>query len=468
MDALADVSGRYKIEDFDAAALRPRIEHDIRVFEEMLSLVEPITPEEDDKLRTLRKWLERPELRDGKRLIFTQYADTAQYLYEQLDPTDDNPKVEVIYSQQKNRATVVGRFAPAANPQHRPPEGTPEIDTLVATDVLAEGLNLQDCDKVINYDLHWNPVRLIQRLGRVDRIGSQFDVVYAYNFLPETELDKNLGLQAKLQRRIREIHETIGEDAAILDPTEQLNEEAMYTIYTQGEIGRYEEDDVDEFVDLNEAAEIVRQLKEDQPNLYEHIVGLKDGIRSGRPAGQEGTVVFCRSGRYRQLFLVDEEGDVITREIPRILGLLDCEPDTPTEPLPEGYSDIVMGIRQQFEREVRERRAEQRHTVSLTRAQRYVLRELRLLYGQADDADLRQQIAVLEAAFRQPAPLPAVRGELNRIKREGIAGEALLALLTKVYHLHGLDRAPKQDEDALEDNDSLPRIVCSEALVTNG
>jgi hypothetical protein len=127
-----------------------------------------------------------------------------------------------------------------------------------------------------------------------------------------------------------------------------------------------------------------------------------------------------------------------------------------------------MDIKRQFEREVRERRAEQRHTVSLTRAQRYVLRELRLLYAQtddADDADLRQQIAVLEAAFRQPAPLPAVRGELNRIKREGIAGEALLALLTKVYHLHGLDKTPRRDEDALEDNDSLPRIVCSEALL---
>jgi superfamily II DNA or RNA helicase len=465
MDALAEVSGRYDVEDFDTVALRSCIEHDIGIFEEMLSLVEPITAEEDDKLQTLKAWLARPALCDGKCLIFTQYADTAQYLYDHLDPGHERPDVEVIYSGDKSRAAVVGRFAPRANPQHRSPAGTPEIDTLVATDVLAEGLNLQDCDKVINYDLHWNPVRLIQRLGRIDRIGSQYEEVYAYNFLPETGLDKNLGLREKLERRIREIHETIGEDAAILDPSEQLNEDAMYTIYTRGEIGRYEEDGVDEFVDLNEAAEIIRQLRDDEPELYDEIVNLSDGVRCGRAADRSGSVVFCRSGRYRQLFLVDDDGEVITREIPRILNLLRCEPGTPAEPLPDGYNEIVMGVKHQFDREVQERRAEQRHTVSLTHAQRYVRRELNLLYKRTEDEDLRQQITVLEAAFTRPGPLPTVRSELNRIRREGITGEALLELLSEIYHLHGLDRTPEQKQEAPEENDALPRIVCSEALV---
>lgn len=85
---------------------------------------------------------------------------------------------------------------------------------VVATDVLAEGLNLQDCDNIINYDLHWNPVKLIQRFGRIDRIGSDHDVVYGFNFLPETGLDRNLGLKQKLHNRIQEIHDTIGEDSS--------------------------------------------------------------------------------------------------------------------------------------------------------------------------------------------------------------------------------------------------------------
>ncbi|WP_292760553.1 hypothetical protein [Nostoc sp. NOS(2021)] len=84
-----------------------------------------------------------------------------------------------------------------------------------------------------NYDLHWNPVKLIQPFGRIDRIGSDKDVIYAYNFLPELGIERNLGLKQKLKNRIQEIHDSIGEDSAILDRTEQLNEEAMYAIYEQ-------------------------------------------------------------------------------------------------------------------------------------------------------------------------------------------------------------------------------------------
>jgi superfamily II DNA or RNA helicase len=465
MDALAQVSGRYDLADFHGDALRADIEQDIRVLYEMLALVEPIQAVQDAKLQTLQDWLGQPAFLQGKTLIFTQYADTAQYVYDNLDPEHNQPEVEVIYSREKSKAEIVGRFAPRANPQHRLPEGVPEIDTLVATDVLSEGLNLQDCDKVINYDLHWNPVRLIQRFGRIDRIGSEHDFIYAYNFLPETELERNLGLRDKLARRIQEIHETIGEDAAILDPTEQLNEEAMYTIYAQGEIGRYEEDDVDEFVDLNEAEEIIRQIREDQPDLYQRIAGLRDGVRCGRQAGQRGAFVFCRAGRYRQLHLIDDGGEVISRDVPHILGLLKCEPDTPAEPLPEGYNQTVMAVKDQFDREVQARRAEREHTLSLTRAQRYVLRELRLLYDGASGEDLRQQIAVLEAAFRQPISRPAVRTELNRVRREGITGEGLLDVLGRVYQLYGLDEIRSPREVSEDDNDALPRIVCSEALV---
>ncbi len=472
LDALAQVSGRYAVEDFDLVSLRADIEHDIQILLKMHDLVAAISPEQDDKLQTLKTWLARQPLNQGKRLLFTQYADTAQYIYDNLAklPSSGDGGIEVIYSREKSKAEIVGRFAPRANPQHRPPQGTPEIDTLVATDVLSEGLNLQDCDKVINYDLHWNPVRLIQRFGRIDRIGSEYDVIYGYNFLPETELEKNLGLRDKLARRIQEIHDTIGEDAAILDPGERINQDAMYTIYTGGEMGRYEEGDQDEFLDLNQAEEMIRQLEQDQPALYERIAGLRDGIRCGRQMSDhssdlpQGTMVFCRAGQYRQLYLVDRYGEIVSRDVPRILGLLKCEPDTPAAPLPEGYNATVMEVKRQFDREVQARRAERSHTASLTQAQRYVLQELRLFYDRATSEDLRRQIVVLEAAFRRTISRPAVRSELNRIRREEIRGEALLNALSHVYHIYGVDeiRTPVIGED---ENDALPRIICSEALI---
>ncbi len=485
-DALTAVSGRYKLEDFRADALRADIEHDLQVIEEMLRLIEPITPAEDAKLQTLLAWLyagvdSTPPLSKRKCLIFTQYADTAAYLHQQLAvdrhfESAGQLQIEVIYSQNKSKAQIVGRFSPGSNPEHRPAPGTPEIDLLIATDVLSEGLNLQDCNQIINYDLHWNPVRLIQRFGRVDRIGTAHDEVFGFNFLPETELERNLGLREKLSRRIYEIHQTIGEDAAILDPSEQLNEEAFYAIYRDGTVDRFEEDGEDEFVDLNEAEQIIRQLQTQEPATFERISRLRDGIRCGRQleiSGERrfesvahlsgGAIVLCRAGLYRQLYLVDDAGEVISQDIPRILGLLKCHPDTPAAPLPQGHNQRVMATRQKFAAAVQARRAEQRHAVSLTLGQRYVLRELRALFSQVDDEDLRAQITLFEGAFRAPIS-EAVRAELNTLRRAEVGGQDLLAVLERLYIRHNLREAAARHTARVE-SDDLPLIVCSEGML---
>ena len=166
MDALKSVSHRYKVADFDAAALRRDLEQDIRVLRQLVELVEPITPAQDAKLQTLLDWLARDPLRQGKRLIFTQYADTARYLARQPEPGRPARGYRGdLQRAARARHGLWGALPPKANPAYTPGGGEREMDTLIATDVLAEGLNLQDCDKMINYDLHWNPVRLIQRFG---------------------------------------------------------------------------------------------------------------------------------------------------------------------------------------------------------------------------------------------------------------------------------------------------------------
>jgi len=182
--------------------------------------------------------------------------------------------------------------------------------------------------------LRWNPVRLIQRFGRIDRIGSEHTAVYGFNFLPETGIERNLGLREKLHNRIQEIHDTIGEDAAILDRSEHLNEEAMYAIYEKkgGQLSLFE--DEEEFLDLNEAEEILRQLRRDDPAEYGRIADLRDGIRTGKPSPAKGLYAFCQAGRYQQLLLIDEKGDIVSRDIPRILGVIKCGPDLPSAGLP--------------------------------------------------------------------------------------------------------------------------------------
>ncbi len=465
-DALSQVSGKYNLSDFLGDALRSDILHDLTILREMYDLVRPIGPMQDDKLQTLSAWLntdkkfERP-LSSRKCLIFTSYADTARYLYDNLNPNKD-PGIEVIFGNNKDKANLVGRFAPKANPEHKPKDGMQEISLMIATDVLSEGLNLQDCDQVINYDLHWNPVRLIQRFGRIDRIGSEHDHIWGFNFLPETELERNLGLKEKLQLRIQEIHDTIGEDAAILDPGEKLNEEAFYAIYQNKSLDQFGEDDEDELVDLNEAHELIRQIKEDDPDTFQHITSLKDGIRCGYQQAQEGVVVLCRAGNYRQLYYIDFQSNVITREIPKILNILRCAPDTPPSPIPHGYNVLVMDVFKKFKEEVKARQAEQTHTLALTTAQKYVLQELQMLIGQTRNIDIQGQISHMSEIFKRPL-YQAVRQELNALKNREVRGSDLLSALTKIYQRYGLQREAGRQTESEEK--PLPVIVCSEGLI---
>lgn len=464
MDALRKISGRYDIADFDLECLQEHIDHDIQLLKKIQTLVNPITPDKDNKLQTLKKWMKEKPLKDGKRLIFTQYADTARYLFDNLNPGGKLNEVEVIFSGDKSKARVVGRFAPKANPEYKFQSGESELFTVIATDVLAEGLNLQDCDKVINYDLHWNPVRLIQRFGRIDRIGSEYDVIYGFNFLPEIGIERNLGLREKLRNRIQEIHDTIGEDSAILDRSEQLNEEAMYAIYEKkgGQLSLFEEVE-EEFLDLNEAEEILRQLRKESPAEYERIANLRDGIRTVKQSSAKGLYVFCQAGRYQQLFLLDEKGDVVSRDIPRILGVIKCGPDLAGSTLPSGYNSSVMRVKRQFTEEVKHRQTEREHTLSLTHGQRYTLREMRVLFETITDEDLKGQINILEKAFRGLITT-AINRELNILRRNGVTGHDLLKNLTRIYHQHSMKEFLDRRNLQLEEH-PIPKIICSEGLI---
>ncbi len=471
-EAIERVSGKYNIADFDADALIRDIQADLNVLLKIRTLVEPITPDRDAKLQTLKAKLTTPLLKSKKRLIFTQYADTAQYLYDNLQAEHTANNLEVIHSgNDRDKTQIVARFAPKANPDTYIEPGT-ELQTLIATDILAEGLNLQDGDAIINYDLHWNPVKLIQRFGRIDRIGSEKDVIYGFNFLPERNLERNLGLQQVLQARIKEIHDSIGEDSAILDRSEQLNEKAMYAIYEQqGEqLDELDPADADmEFLDLNEAEEILRRIQKDNPAEFDRIKHLPNGIRSAKLGTQSGTFVFCEAVQPnqpqqkgdRQLFLVDNNGEIISRDLAHILAAISAHKTTPTATLPANYNRAVMAVLRIFKAEVRERAAEQKQ-LQLSQAQRYVLRELGWLFKATDDLDLQAKISILDRAF-QGRISRGVDREINALKQHGVNGEALFSELVTIYNQHHLSKVRELDRSN-DDSPVVSTIICSEAI----
>ncbi len=211
-------------DDYRIERIRAFIQQD----KDIIGLIREILAEvkRDSKLETLKEELVRCGLTGSKVLVFSYFATTIDYLKQQLDDTFlaelGVDRDQVAFLKSKNgeyKQEYVRRFSPVAQKQavvDGKVNGKPELQLLFSTDVLSEGQNLQDCGVIINYDLHWNPVKMIQRNGRINRLGSTFDEVLIYNFRPDAQLDKFLKLMKKLQEKIRIIGGSVGIDSSVL------------------------------------------------------------------------------------------------------------------------------------------------------------------------------------------------------------------------------------------------------------
>jgi len=283
-------------------------------------MVEPIGEDQDAKLSTLKESLVKFKS-EGKVLLFSFYADTIDYLYESL------LKDKNFYSNFNGKiGKITGSF-----PQQRRKEIIEEFlngdtDVLLSTDILSEGQNLQKAKIVINYDLHWNPVRMIQRTGRIDRIGSPYDKILIYNYYPEKELESLLELVKILQGKIEMINETIGLDASILG--EKINPKVFGVIR---ELRGTKE----------EKEKILKELEEEQfgggelfwqplknfgmGKLREFCESLPHGIQSGLKRGFKGIFFYYKYGEdYHFWFLYDVINNEFIYNKTKILEFISC------------------------------------------------------------------------------------------------------------------------------------------------
>lgn len=218
----SNIDDKFKISIHDYSGnieeLSKELKVDYQIFEDILQKLEAILLN-DDKMQVLT-YILTSCLKNKKVLIFTQYKDTARYVYNKLKSNIQDLNIEVIDGSNKaNKQDIINRFAPKANSFE---VSNNEIDILISTDILSEGQNLQDSDTIINYDLPWNPVKIIQREGRIDRITTEYDYIYLYNFMPDKDLDKLLNLVDKLNKKIGSINSTIGNESKILSENEEV------------------------------------------------------------------------------------------------------------------------------------------------------------------------------------------------------------------------------------------------------
>ncbi len=221
-DMLIGAKVKVLIQDLDRIKWKQALEDDKENLEEILREAFKVQPERDQKLQELKSLIEtkvKNPINNGNKkvIVFTAFADTAKYLYDNIaEWAKDNLKVNsaIVTGSGQNKSNMKGVVAKDLNgvlthfsPQSKNretlyPDAKEEIDILIATDCISEGQNLQDCDYLINYDIHWNPVRIVQRFGRIDRLGSTNEQIQLVNFWPNIELDEYINLEARVTGRM--------------------------------------------------------------------------------------------------------------------------------------------------------------------------------------------------------------------------------------------------------------------------
>lgn len=250
---------RIDLADMDWKSWRKELQQDADVLELLTLMVGDITPEHDSKLQELFRLLDEklthPINPDNKKvLIFSAFSDTAEYLYDHVSGYVKNKyglNTAVITGSIDGRTTIKGFqatlnnvltcFSPISKDRDvLMPDSKTEIDILIATDCISEGQNLQDCDYLVNYDIHWNPVRIIQRFGRIDRIGSRNKVIQLVNFWPDLTLDDYINLKSRVETRMKITVMTSTGDDDLINLEEQGDLE-----YRKAQLKRLQEEVVD-------------------------------------------------------------------------------------------------------------------------------------------------------------------------------------------------------------------------------
>ena len=357
-------------EDFDIGAMLDDTVLDLANLSQLIRDMIGFEPSRDDKLNALKELLANNDrLQNRKVLIFTEYRATAKYLERELAKAGFAGLFEIDGQSKVDRHEMVKRFAPYYNDASSAEVGASEIRTLIATDVLAEGLNLQDASRLINYELHWNPVRLMQRIGRVDRrrsanvearlladhpeIAADRDDVFYWNFLPPDELESLLSLYETVSRKTLRISKMFGiEGKKLLTPDDDYAALKDFNAQYEGTPS-----------EMEEIALAYQQLMKDNPGYATNVKNLPAKMFSGKATSQLKGVFFCYElpvkkpdgkmsdeGIYKW-FLLDPEDKTVSETVGAIWHAIRCGKDEPR--CMALAADAFSSVRKEMEKHIR-------------------------------------------------------------------------------------------------------------------
>jgi hypothetical protein len=422
-------------------------------------------PASDAKLNALYRLLTVDHPRD-KVLVFTQFADTVRYLETQLRGRGV-AQLAGVTGDSPDPTGAAWRFSPESNEKRDQVPFAHELRVVVATDVLSEGQNLQDAWIVVNYDLPWAIIRLIQRAGRVDRIGQRSETIRCYSFLPADGVERIIRLRARVRQRLTENAEVVGTDEAFFE--DDRDDQTIVDLYNE-KSGILDGDDEGEVDLASYAYQIWKNAVAADPSLQRVIPALPAVAYSAKAAltpspspvatgeGSGGVLVYMRTGEGNDaLVWVDRNDQNVTESQFAILQAAACAPDTPALPRDEAHHDLVKRGAELILTEERSvggqlGRPSGARFRTFTRLKGYAERIKGTLF---DNPEL---IKAIDDTYRYPLRQTAT-DTLNRQLRAGINDEDLAEL---VVALREEDRlCLVEDERQAQE----PQIICSLGLV---
>lgn len=277
----------------------------------------------DPKLEQFKKELnENKKLVGNKKIIFTESKETAEYLERELRQIFGD---RVISYTGSSTMILKAAIEDSFNPKQKDRDND-QFDVLVTTDVLAEGINLHRANALINYDLPWNPTRIMQRVGRINRVGTEYTEIFVFNFFPTAQSSKHLQLKDRIMEKLQAFHDTLGEDFKYLSDEEQVSSQKLFKDLN-ADLNADEESSNPELAYLA----IIRQIRDNDVNLFDKIKKLPKKAKTGRNSDkvkEDSTISFIRKGFIKSFFIT---GETETRQISFMdaVSYLKCEPDEP-------------------------------------------------------------------------------------------------------------------------------------------
>ncbi|XHR82005.1 MAG: helicase-related protein [Gloeotrichia echinulata GP01] len=326
---------------FDIKKLKTDLLADAKALINLLQDCGQWNQKQDEKFNALVALLTKTHPQE-KVLIFTQFADSVRYLTDNLQARNIS-KIAGVTGQSSNPTEFTGRFSPISNGKTDKVPKSHELRILIATDVLSEGHNLQDCAIIVNWDLPWAIIRLIQRAGRVDRIGQNADNILCYSFLPAEGVERIINLRARLRQRLQENAEVVGTDEAFF---EDDSTQVILDLYNEKSGILDGEEDTE--VDLtSEAFQIWKKATDGNPALKKTIEEMSNVVYSTRahapqPVQPEGVLLYMKTTEGNDsLIYVDREGNSVSQSQLGVLKMATCAENTPAIPRDKQHHELV-------------------------------------------------------------------------------------------------------------------------------